>query len=109
VRLLPAEVSSPFAPGREVVLARLSGRLLEPVGLRDGDHVALARRDRASAGALAAVAGAASDDPSASLWLVWPEGRRLRVSAGAPEEARAAAKGARVQGIVVGVLRKLGG
>jgi hypothetical protein len=102
-------MASPFAPGREVVLARLSGRLLEGTGLRDGDHVALARRDRADFGALAAVAGAEGGDRGASLWRVYPEGARLRVSVGAPEDARTAARGARVQGIVVGVLRKLCG
>jgi SOS-response transcriptional repressor LexA len=103
VRLEAPSLSSPFSPGRDVTFARLSGRLLEPAGLRDGDHVALERRDRAREGDLASVVGG---DGLAALWRVVPRGSVLLLSAGDGSGARRAGRPARVQGVVVGVLRK---
>ena len=103
VRLLVPTVANPFAPGREVAFARVRGALLESLGVREGDHVALWRADVAEHGDLAAVA-----DPGgrAALWRVYPESERLRLSTGDPAQARTACAGARVRGVVVGVLRK---
>jgi SOS-response transcriptional repressor LexA len=83
--------------------ARVHGALLEGLGVRHDDHVALERTDRAEHGDLAAVA-----DPSgrAALWRVYPEGRRLRLSTGDPAHARTTGPDPRVHGVVVGVLRK---
>jgi SOS-response transcriptional repressor LexA len=103
VRLLAPTVESPFAPGREVTLARVAGSLLDPLGVRDGDHVALARRDEAEHGDLAAVVGS---DGRAGLWKVYPEADSLRLSTGDPVWTRRTAGRARVTGVVVGVLRK---
>ena len=104
--LLAPTVENPFAPGREVAFARVSGTLLEPLGVRDGDHVALARRDEAEHGDLAAVVGG---DGSAALWKVYPEGESLRLSTGDPVWSRRTIGRARVTGVVVGVLRKFAG
>ena len=103
VRLLEPSVPSPFAPGRSVVLARVAGSLLEPLGVRDGDHVALERTDRAEHGDLAAVL-----DPwgRSALWRVYAEGDALRLSTGDPAHARRTGPHPRVQGVVVGILRK---
>ena len=105
VRLVAPTVESPFAPGREVAFARVEGGLLEGLGIRDGDHVALARRDSAEHGDLAAVAG---PDGRAGLWKVYPEGDRLRLSTGDASSSLWSAERPRVHGIVVGVLRKWG-
>jgi hypothetical protein len=103
VRLAPAEVANPFAPGREIAFARASGAALEPVGVRDGDHVALLRRDTAEHGDLAAVVG---PDGRAALWKVRPEAGGWRLSTGAAAGSRWLGAPPRVQGVVVGVLRR---
>jgi hypothetical protein len=103
VRLLAPTVENPFAPGREVAFARVSGTLLEPLGVRDGDHVALARRDEAEHGDLAAVLGG---DGVAGLWKVYPEGESLRLTTGDPIWSRRTNGRPRITGVVVGVLRK---
>jgi hypothetical protein len=103
VRLGPAEVTSPFAPGREIAFARASGAALEPLGLRDGDHVALLRRDTADHGDLAAVLG---PDGRAALWKVRPEADGWRLSTGGGSGSRWLGAAPRVQGVVVGVLRR---
>ena len=103
VRLLSPRLSSPFAPGRDVAFARLSGPLLDDLGLREDDHVAVVRRDHARDGDLASVAG---PDGLEDLWRVHLEGEALRL---APEDAARARFGRRrprVCGVVVGVLRK---
>jgi SOS-response transcriptional repressor LexA len=96
-------VPNPFAPGREVVLARVDGALLSSLGVRHGDHVALERADRAEHGDLAAVVDASG---RAALWRVYPEGDALRLSTGDPAQSRRTAPHPRVQGVVVGVLRR---
>ena len=103
VRLLAPTVESPFAPGRDVAFARVRGTLLESLGVRDGDHVALAHRDEAEHGDLAAVIGS---DGVAGLWKVYPEGESLRLSTGDPVWTRRTIGRARVTGVVVAVLRK---
>ena len=77
--------------------------LLASLGVRDGDHVALWRSDAAEHGDLAAVADVGG---RAALWRVYPEGDRLRLSTGDPVNARTTRAGARVRGVVVGVLRR---
>ena len=107
VRLVASEVQSPFAPGRDAVLARVSGNGLDGLDVRDGDHVVLVRRTRAEHGDLAAVTG---PDGRAHLWKVYPEAgddglERLRLSWGSPAEGRLAPPGTVVQSVVVAVLR----
>jgi hypothetical protein len=70
VRRVVPTAASPFAPGREVAFARVQGDLLAGLGVRDGDHVALWRRDTAEPGDLAAVLDATG---RAGLWRVYPE------------------------------------
>lgn len=101
--MLVPTIGNPFAPGREVGFARVRGTLLAPLGVRDGDHVALWRSDVAEHGDLAAVADVGG---RAALWRVYPEHDRLRLSTGDPAHARTTSAGARVRGVVVGVLRR---
>jgi SOS-response transcriptional repressor LexA len=85
------------------VFARASGRLLERLGVRDGDHVALERTPHAEHGDLAAVADLSG---RSALWRVYPEGEVLRLSTGDPAQARRTTPRPIVHGVVVGVLRK---
>ena len=105
VRLVAPTRAHPFAEGRDTTLARVEGEGLRALDVRDGDHVVLARREVAEHGDLAAVL---DEDGRAHLWKVYPEGDRLRLSMGYPSLERWSAPGARVQGVVVGVLRELG-
>ena len=106
VRLLAPEVRGRFAPGRDTTLARVAGDGLRAFDVRDGDHVVLVRRETAEHGDLAAVL---DEEGCAHLWKVYPEGDRLRLSMGHPSLERRSAAGARVQGVVVAVLRRLQG
>jgi len=102
VRLVVPTAASPFAPGREVAFARVQGDLLAGLGVRDGDHVALWRRDTAEPGDLAAVLDATG---RAGLWRVYPERDELRLTTGDPAYARPSGRRPRVQGVVVAVHR----
>jgi hypothetical protein len=113
VRLLAPGVPSPFAPGRDVTFARVSGDGPVQAGLRDGDHVALVRRDRAREGTVASVL---APDGTETLYR-FPEERPPQEELA--EEALtldprhddlrriAPRRRPRVRGVVVGVLRKL--
>jgi len=103
VRLLAPEVKGRFAPGRDTTLARVTGDGLRAFDVRDGDHVVLVRREAAEHGDLAAVL---DEEGRAWLWKIYPEGDRLRLSMGHPSLERLSAPGARVQGVVVAVLRR---
>src|SRR5688572_25879715 len=111
VRLLAPGVPSPFAPGRDVTFARVSGDGPVQAGLRDGDHVALVRRDRAREGTVASVL---APDGTETLYRL-PEERlseeALEVFTLDPrhDDLRRIAprRRPRVRGVVVGVLRKL--
>lgn len=105
VRLAAPTAASPFAPGREVAFARVEGDLLARLGVRDGDHVALWRRDVAEPGDLAAVLDARG---RAGLWRVYPERDELRLTTGDPACARRSGRHPRVQGVVVAVHRSFG-
>ena len=72
------------------------------LGVRDGDHVALWRRDTAEPGDLAAVLDATG---RAGLWRVYPERDELRLTTGDPAYARPSGRRPRVQGVVVAVHR----
>src|SRR5262245_30092669 len=98
VRLLAPGVPSPFAPGRDVTFARVSGDLLARTGLRDGDHVAVVRRDVAREGDVASVV---RPDGTEALYALPPP------SPDGSSPARAQRGRPRVRGVVVGVLRKL--
>jgi hypothetical protein len=105
VRLVEATRRTPFAPGRGIGVARVCGEGLRAFDVRDGDHVVLAHRETAEHGDLAAVL---EEDGSAWLWKVFPEDGRLRLSLGHPAFDRLSPPGARIQGVVVAVLRGLG-
>jgi hypothetical protein len=111
VRLVEATEPAPFAPGHGTVFARVAGNGLSALDLLDGDHVLLVRRGQAEHGDLAAVTEA---DGRACLWKVSPEfedrpggpaRERLRLSLGRGP-GRLAESGARVQGVVVAILRR---
>jgi SOS-response transcriptional repressor LexA len=72
--------------------------------VRDGDHVVLVHRERAEHGDLAAVL---EPDGRAHLWKVYPDADGLRLSLGHPAFERRVGANARVQGVVVAVLRRL--
>ncbi len=105
VRLVGAERSNPFAPGRDVAFARVEGDALSALDIRDGDHVVLVRRDTAEHGDVAAVLDA---EGRATLWKVYPEGGGLRLSLGRPGFGRLTGPDVRVHGVVVAVLRRFG-
>jgi hypothetical protein len=109
-RLVAAAVASPFAPGREAAFVRVEGDTLRPLDVRDGDHVVLVRAEAsdvvhggAENGDLASVIEA---DGRSALWKIHPDGDRLRLSSGRPEMRLWAGPDARVDGVVVAVLRK---
>jgi SOS-response transcriptional repressor LexA len=107
VRLAEATTRSAFAPGRDTTLARVVGDGLEALDVLDGDHVVLVRRESAEHGDLAAVLDALPEDGGrASLWKVYPEGDRLRLSVGRPGFGRFTGPAPRVDGVVVAVLRR---
>jgi len=103
VRLVEATTPSRFTAGRGVALARVEGDGLRAFDVRDGDHVVLAHREDAEHGDLAAIL---EGDGPASLWKVFPDRKGLRLSMGHPAFDHRAASGARVQGVVVAVLRR---
>lgn len=104
VHLTRTERPSPFAAGRGIALARVEGDGLRALDIRDGDHVVLARREQAEHGDLAAIL---EGDGPACLWKVFPAETGLRLSMGHPAFDRPSRPGARVQGVVLGVLRGL--
>lgn len=55
VRLVTAELATPFLAGRGTVFARVAGDALAALEIRDGDHVVLERRDHVEHGDVAAV------------------------------------------------------
>ena len=63
----------------------------------------LARREEAEHGDIAAVLDSGGES---HLWKVYPEGDELRLSMGYPSLERRSAPGAKVQGVVVAVLRR---
>jgi hypothetical protein len=103
VRLVGTDLPSPFVPGRDVAFAKVSGEGLCALDVRDGDHVVLVRRDGAEHGDVAAVL---DDEGRATLWKVYPEGDRLRLSSGRPEEAQRTGRHPKVHGVVVALARK---
>jgi hypothetical protein len=138
VRLGRARLQSPFAPGRGIAFARVEGRGLEAIGIREGDHVALARDLDIAGPEVAAVVG---EDGTSALWACTREGARLRIGLGEPAVgpsdadvsspkgpstgppcpatgtggprgtatvSRLTSRHARVQGVVVAVLRREG-
>jgi SOS-response transcriptional repressor LexA len=104
VHLVEARRASPFAPGRGVVLARVQGDGLRALDVRDGDHLVLDRREVAEHGDLALVC---EGEGPAALWKVFPDASGLRLSIGHPAFDRRATSDARVQAVVVAVLRDL--
>ena len=107
VRLLAPGVPSPFAPGRDVTFARVSGDGPEQAGLRDGDHVALVRRDGAREGTVASVL---APDGTETLYKFPEESEEdaLTLEPRHDDLRRIAPRRRpRVRGVVVGVLRKL--
>ncbi len=84
VRLGRARLQSPFAPGRGIAFARVEGRGLEALGIREGDHVALARDLDVAGPEVAAVVG---EDGTSALWACTREGARLRIRLGEPAVA----------------------
>ena len=106
VRLIAPEVKGCFAPGRDTTLARVAGDGLRAFDVRDGDHVVLVHRETAEHGDLAAVL---DEEGCANLWKIYPEGDCLRLSMGHPSLERRSAPGARIQGVVVAVLRTFSG
>jgi SOS-response transcriptional repressor LexA len=107
VRLVGADVRNPFVPGREVAFAKVAGDALSALDVKDGDHVILVRRESAEHGDVAAVLDA---EGRATLWKVYPDGDRLRLSLGLPPRgpgwSRLTSRDAKVHGVVVAILRR---
>ncbi len=90
-------------PGDHYVL-RVVGESMVEEGIYDGDYVIVLRRERAEPGEM--VVALVGDD--ATLKRFYPEGDtvRLQPANAAMEPIRVPAKNVRVQGVVVGLMRK---
>lgn len=123
----PHSSEAPFTPGRMTVRARVSGHAMQAYDVTDGDDLILVRRPVAEHGDLAVLPLGAVRFPygapareewrnaspdTLTLWKVYPEAGRLRLSAGGAErEAHGsglitAPLDAPIHGVVVGVLRR---
>ncbi|HJX29743.1 MAG TPA: transcriptional repressor LexA [Thermoanaerobaculia bacterium] len=90
-------------PGDHYVL-RVVGESMIDEGIHDGDFIIVLRRDVAEAGEM--VVALIGDD--ATLKRFYPEGKMVRLQPANPtmEPIRVAAQNVRVQGVVVGLMRK---
>ncbi len=128
VQVLPQESSRPFSKRGRVYLAEVRGDSLSAYDIQAGDQLVLVRRHRAEHGDFAVLPlsavrfpygmqrvhgrGGRQDDPL-TLWKVFPEARRLRLSTGPNVQSRGAPLGdisapvdAPVYGVCIGVLRR---
>lgn len=89
--------------GEHYVL-RVVGESMVDEGIHDGDYVIVLRRDEGQRGEMVV----ALVDGEATLKRIYPEGDRVRLQPANPEMAPivAAASSVRVQGVVVGLMRK---
>lgn len=90
-------------PGDHYVL-RVVGESMIDEGIHDGDFIIVLRRDVAEAGEM--VVALVGDD--ATLKRFYPEGKMVRLQPANPtmEPIRVPAQNVRVQGVVVGLMRK---
>jgi repressor LexA len=90
-------------PGDHYVL-RVVGESMIDEGIHDGDFIIVLRRDVAEAGEM--VVALIGDD--ATLKRFYPEGKMVRLQPANPtmEPIRVPAQNVRVQGVVVGLMRK---
>lgn len=128
VEVRPEASSRPFASTGRVYLAAVRGDRLAAFDIRDGDQLVLVRRKRAEHGDFAVLPlsavrfpygmqnrygrGSRADDPL-TLWKVYPESNRLRLSSGprAPDATSnhgetSAPVDAPILGVLVGILRR---
>jgi len=97
------ELPSPARPGGPLAFARVVGRALAGAGVRDGDHVLLARTRVAPDGALASVVDLSG---RGALWRVRRDRDALALYAGGTTPVGRTGPWPDVQGVVVGILRK---
>ena len=123
----PHESAAPFTPGRMTVRARVSGAAMQAFDVDDGDDLILVRRPVAEHGDLAVLPLGAVRFPygapvrealrnaspdTLTLWKVYPESGRLRLSTGDGDRGAdgsgpiTAPVVAPIHGGVVGVLRR---
>ena len=132
----PHASTAPYAPDRLTVRARVSGHAMQAFDVTDGDDLILVRRPVAEHGDLAVLPLGAVRFPygapaqrawrhaspdTLTLWKVYPESGRLRLSAGGDSAGGGSAGGgedahgsgpitapldAPIHGVVVGVLRR---
>ncbi|MDJ0974405.1 MAG: hypothetical protein QNJ98_08105 [Planctomycetota bacterium] len=128
VEVRPEDESRPFSNRGRVYLATVHGDALTAFDIRDGDQLVLVRRPRAEHGDFAVLPlsavrfpygmqnayGRASraDDPL-TLWKVYPEANRLRLSTGPKVDGTPRATSetsapvdAPVHGVLIGILRQ---
>ena len=123
----PHDSAAPFTPGRMTVRARVSGAAMQAFDVDDGDDLILVRRPVAEHGDLAVLPLGAVRFPygapirealrnaspdTLTLWKVYPESGRLRLSTGGGDRDAygggpiTAPVDAPIHGVVVGVLRR---
>ena len=113
--LLIDEAPGVFTPEGQTVTVRVVGSALEALDIHDGDRVVVVKGREPEFGDLAAlrIAGGAL-----TLWKIYPEGDRLHLSNGRVAGRRVSgrqcrwtvpAKDVETVGVVVAVLRRLGG
>lgn len=133
VRIVPRPASRPFSQRTSpthsrITLADVHGDALRAFDIRDGDQLVLAHRRRPEHGDFVVLPLSAvrfpygmqsahgresrSDDPL-TLWKVYPEARRLRLSTGPATTKRPASLGetsapldAPMHGVLIGILRR---
>ena len=119
--LIPHADIAPFRKERGIVLARVEGDALDGFDVRHGDDVVLGARPVAEHGDLAVLPLGAVSFPLGdmasrearsrthnqwTLWKVYPEAQRLRLSRGDGTAPCSAPLDTPIYGVVIGVLRR---
>jgi len=103
--LLLEDAPGAFASDGETFTVRVAGNALEALDVRDGDRVVVVRGRTAEFGDLAALS---VDGGARTLWKVHPEGEHVHLSNGRGRWT-VPARNVETVGVVVAVLRRLGG
>lgn len=96
-------LSEIFSPDRECFVLRVKGDSMVDEGIHDGDFVIVEKRDWAQSGETVV---ALLPDNEATLKKFYPEKDSIRLQPANPQVKPIYTKEVRIQGVVIGVLRK---